>query len=174
MGRRRSCRWRIEETRALTAREILLRLCAAGAIAEIARVGHAPLGEDDPLEVRFANGAVFSLDVGAMDASDLVVEEGAYLDRAFGHLRSEEPETFAAIARDWTRAPLELGWAIGASLSSPRRLIMTQPYSTDVGYVFACAGGELALFSVDDLIFATSLDDPEIATFGLQIGRAIA
>jgi hypothetical protein len=158
----------------LSARDIVLRLCAAGAITEIARVGHAPLGEDDPLEIRFESGAVFSLDVGAMDATDVEIEDAPYLERAFGHLRSEDPNVFAAIARDWTRAAEPgLSWAIGQALASPRRLTMTQPYRVEVGYVFACGGRELAMFGESDVIFAAALDDPEIASFGLEIGAAI-
>jgi hypothetical protein len=144
-------------------------LCAAGAIAEIARVGHAPFDEDDPIEIRFANGTVFHLDVGAMDATDIELGEGAYLEHAFGHLRTEDAQTFAGIARDWTRETLDLPWAVGQTLASPRRLTMTQPYRVDVGYVFACGGRELALFGESDLIFAAALDDPDIASFGLEV-----
>ena len=104
----------------MDARETIERLCVAGPIAEIARIGHAPFAEDDPLEIRFADGAVFSIDVGAMDATDIVVGEGPYLERAFGHLRSEDPAAFAVIARDWTREPLDLPWVAGVALTAPR------------------------------------------------------
>jgi hypothetical protein len=153
--------------------DILHRLCAAGAIAEIARVGHAPFGEDDPIEIRFAGGAVFNINVQAMDATDLEIGEGGYLDSAFGHLRQEEPATFAGIERDWTSEPLDLPWAIGQMLSAPRRLTMTQPYRVDVGYVFACGGRELALFGESDLIFAVALDDPDLSDFTLEVGAAL-
>lgn len=152
---------------------IVRTLCEAGAIKAIVRVGHAPLGEDDPLEIRFVSGAVFSIDVRAMDASDIAVEEGPYIERAFGHLRAEDAATFAGIERGWTHEALALPWAVGASLTSPRRLAMTQPYRLEVGYVFACGGRELALFGVDDLIIVAALDDPEIADFALEIGAPL-
>jgi hypothetical protein len=144
-------------------------LCAAGPIAEIARVGYAPFEDDDPLEIRFQSGALFHADVGFETASDIVLREGPLLEHAFGHLRTEEPDTFAAIARDWTREPIPLPWLVGHALANPRRLIMTQPYRTEVGYVFDIAGRALALFGESDLIFAAALDDPEIASFALEI-----
>lgn len=152
---------------------MILRLCAAGAIAEIARVGHAPFEADDPLEVRFASGAVFYIDVRAMDATDLEIGEGSYLEKAFGHLRVEDSAAFAAIERDWTREALDLDWAMGQTLSSPRRLIMAQPYRVDVGYVFACGGRELAIFGEADLIYAAALADRVIADYDLEIGAPI-
>jgi len=157
----------------LSARDAILRLCGAGAIVDIARVGHAPFSDDDPLEITFASGAVFNVDIGGMDATDIEVGEGPYLERAFGHLRTEEPETFAGIERDWTRESLDLPWTIGAALASPRRLAITHPYRVEVGYVFACGGRELVLFGDADLIFAAALDDPDIASFALELGAPV-
>lgn len=145
-------------------------LLAAGPIAEIARVGHAPFDEDDPLEIRFESGAVFHLEVGFESATDLVVGEGALLEAAYGHLRSEEPDSFKAIARDWTSEPLDLPWIKGKTLSNPRRLTMTHPYRVDVGYVFDAGDRQLALFGESDLIFAAALDDPHIESFQLVVG----
>lgn len=145
-------------------------LLAAGPIARIARVGHAPFGEDDPLEIAFESGALFHVEIGFETATDIVVGEGPLLEAAFGHLRTEEPDSFAAIARDWTQEALDLPWLAGKTLSNPRRLTMTQPYRVDVGYVFEAGGRQLALFGEADLIFAAALDDPEIASFALEIG----
>lgn len=147
-------------------------LLAAGPIAEIARVGHAPFDEDDPLEIRFESGAVFHLEVGFESATDLVVGEGALLEAAYGHLRSEEPDSFKAIARDWTSEPLDLPWIKGKTLSNPRRLTMTHPYRVDVGYVFDAGDRQLALFGESDLIFAAALDDPHIESFQLVVGAS--
>jgi hypothetical protein len=151
---------------------LIEKLLAAGPIAHIARVGHAPFEEDDPLEIHFESGAVFHLEVGFEAATDLVVGEGPLLDAAYGHLRSEEPDSFKAIARDWTSEPLDLPWIKGKSLTSPRRLTMTQPYRVDVGYVFEAGDRQLALFGESDLIFAAALDDPHIESFALEIGAA--
>ena len=147
-------------------------LLAAGPVAGVARVGHAPFDEDDPIELRFVNGAVFTIEVGFEGATDIRVEQGAALDLAFGHLRTEEPPTFAAIARDWSEEPLILPWLIGRTLSRPRRLIMTQPYRVEVGYVFDTGDKKLALFGESDLIFAAALDDPHIESFKLEVGAA--
>lgn len=142
-------------------------LCAAGPIAGIARVGHAPFHIDDPIEITFADGRVFNVDIGPVGATDLRVSEGALLDVAYGHLRTEEPETFAAIARDWTREPIDLPWLIGQRLSDPRRLAMNAPYRVEVGYAFQAGEKRLALFGEADLIYAMALDDPEIASYEL-------
>src|SRR5690606_22320990 len=115
---------------------MLEKLLAAGPVAQIARVGHAPFDEDDPLEISFASGAVFHIEVGFESATDIVVGEGPLLDAAYGHLRTEEPDSFAAIARDWTSEALDLPWLAGCTLANPRRLTMTEPYRVDVGYVF--------------------------------------
>lgn len=144
-------------------------LCAAGPIAEIARVGYAPFEVDDPIEIAFANGAIYAIDIGLQHATDIAISEGPLLESAYGHLRREESDTFAAIARDWSREALDLPWLPGASLANPRRLAMTQPYRVEVGYVFAAGGRQLALFGEADCIYAAALDDPEIAGFGLQI-----
>lgn len=146
----------------------IARLLAAGPIAEIARVGHAPFAGDDPIEIVFADGAVFHIDVGFEGASDIRVSEGSLLEGAFGHLRTEEPDTFAGIARDWTREAIDLPWAIGKALADPRRITMTEPYRLDVGYAFDVGGRRLALFGESDYIWAIALDNPEIASFGLE------
>lgn len=146
------------------------RLCAAGAIQAIVRVGHQPFDTDDPIEITFEGGRVFTIDIGFEGATDLRVAEGRLLDLAFGHLRVEEPETFAGIADGWTTEPIDLPWAIGQVLSSPRRLAMTNPYRVDVGYVFDCGDRQLALFGEADLIFAAALDDPDIESFKLEVG----
>ena len=148
----------------------ILRLVGAGAIAEIARVVYAPFDTDDPIEIRFAGGVLFHVDIGFEAAADIVVGEGPLLEQAYGHLRTEEPDTFAAIARDWERETIDLPWAIGQALSNPRRLTMTNPYRVDVGYAFTCGARDLALFGEADLIFATALDDPDIESFKLEVG----
>ncbi len=145
----------------------ILALCAAGPIAEVARVGYEPFDIDDPIEITFADGRVFYVDVGVVGASDLRVGEGTLLEAAYGHLRAEEPETWANIARDWTRQPLNLPWLIGQKLSDPRRLVMTAPYRIEVGYAFQAGDRRFALFAEADLIYAAALDDPEIASYEL-------
>lgn len=145
-------------------------LVAAGPIQSISRVGHAPFDEDDPLEIVFASGAVFHVEIGFEAATDIVVGEGPLLEAAFGHLRTQEPDSFAAISRDWTREALDLQWLIGQSLANPRRLTMTHPYRVDVGYVFDAGARQLALFGESDLIFAAALDDSHIESFALDVG----
>lgn len=145
-------------------------LTEAGPVAEIARVGHAPFDEDDPLEIRFESGAVFHVEVGFEAATDIVVGEGPLLEAAFGHLRTQEPDSFKAIARDWGAEKLDLAWLSGKSLTNPRRLTMTEPYRVDVGYVFDAGDRQLALFGESDLIFAAALDDPHIESFRLEVG----
>lgn len=151
---------------------VLDALCKAGRVTRIARVGHPPLGEDDPIEIGFDSGATFHLDVGFEDASDIVIGPGPLLERVYGHLRTEEPDTFAAIARDWSREDMSLPWLLGANLRNPRRLTMTKPYRLDVGYAFEAGGRTLALFGESDCIFAADIADPDIETFGLEIGAA--
>ena len=142
-------------------------------IARITRVGHAPFEGDDPIEIFFASGAVFHIDIGFQGATDIVIREGALLDHAYGHLRSEEPDTYKAIARDWTHEDIDLPWLIGAALKLPRRLTMTNPYSVDVGYVFDAGGRDFALFGEADYINAAALDDPELENFRLVVGALI-
>lgn len=167
MGRQRSGALAVA---ALSADVDLAGLMAAGAIAEIARVGYAPFEDDDPIEITFASGAVFHVDIGFEGATDVVIRRGPLIEHAYAHLRTEEPETFAAIARDWTREALDLDWAAGHAFTNPRRLAMTQPYRVDVGYAFDVGGRVLALFGEADLIFAAALDDIDIAAYGLEIG----
>lgn len=92
------------------------------------------------------------------------------LEAAYGHLRSEEPATFAAIERDWTSEDMDLLWLIGATLTNPRRLAMTNPYRVDVGYVFDVSGHQFALFGEADYIWAADLDDKELEPFRLEVG----
>ena len=148
-------------------------LVAAGPIACIARVGHAPLGGDDPIEITFADGAIFHIDIGFEHATDLRVETGTLLERAYGHLRTEDPAVFDAIAKDWTSETVDLPWAIGSVLTNPRRLAMTNPYRVDVGYVFDAGGRSFALLGEADYIWATDLDDEQLASFGLEVGAPI-
>lgn len=145
-------------------------LCEAGPIARIARVGHAPFEGDDPIEITFASGDVFHIEIGFEAATDIRVGEGSLLEATFGHLNTQALATFAAIERDWSSEDVELPWLIAATLSRPRRLIMTKPYRVDVGYVFDAGGREFALFGEADLIFAAALDDREIAGFELAVG----
>jgi hypothetical protein len=145
-------------------------LVAAGAIARIARVGHEPFEGDDPIEITFADGRVFHIDIGLEGATDLCVGEGTLLEAAYGHLRTEEPDTFAAIARDWTSEDLDLPWLIGAPLTNPRRLAMTNPYRVDVGYVFDAARRQFALLGEADYITAADLADEALEGFALEIG----
>lgn len=49
------------------------KLITAGPIARIARVGHAPFEGDDPIEITFADGAVFHIDIGIEAATDIRV-----------------------------------------------------------------------------------------------------
>lgn len=149
-------------------------LCDAGPIARIARVGYAPFEGDDPIEITFANGKVFHVDIGFEAATDIRVGEGTLLEAAYGHLRTEEPDTFAAIVRDWSSEDMDLPWLIGATLSDPRRLTMTHPYNVEAGYVFTAGVRELALFGEADLIFAFALDDPSIESFGLVVGAGLS
>ena len=153
--------------------DIIRALVEAGPIARIARVGHAPFGGDDPIEISFANGQLFHVDIGFEGATDISVREGALLDHAYGHLRTEEPPTYDAIARDWSSEDMDLPWLIGASLKAPRRLAMTNPYRVDVGYVFDANGRDFALFGEADYIWAAPLDDPELEDFRLEIGAPL-
>lgn len=148
-------------------------LTQAGKIVRIARAGHAPFEGDDPIEITFESGAIFTLEIGVQGATDLRIIEGTLLESAFGHLRSEEPDTFAAIARDWTDEELELPWLIGATLSNARRLAMTQPYRVDVGYVFDANGRQIALWGEADYITANELSDEANEGFGLEVGEAV-
>jgi len=150
--------------------EGLQALCDAGPIARIARVGHAPFEGDDPIEITFANGAIFTIDVGFESAADLTIRVGTLLELAYGHLRAEEPDTFAAIERDWSSEDIDLHWLIGAPLTNPRRLALTNPYRVDVGYVFDANGRQFALFGEADYITANELGDKENEAFGLEIG----
>ena len=153
--------------------DIIRALVEAGPISRIARVGHAPFGGDDPIEISFANGQLFHIDIGFEGATDISVREGALLDHAYGHLRTEEPQTYANIARDWTSDDIDLPWLIGASLTNPRRLAMTNPYRVDVGYVFSANGRDVGLFGEADYIWAAPLDDPELEEFRLEIGAPL-
>ncbi len=145
-------------------------LLKAGAIARIARVGYPPFEGDDPIEITFASGAVFNIDIGFEGATDIVVREGTLLETAYGHLRAEEPAAFAAIERDWSSEDIDLPWLIGATLSRPRRLAMTNPYRVDVGYVFDVNGREFALFGEADFITANELSDEDNEGLRLEIG----
>ena len=146
------------------------RLLKAGAIARIVRVGYPPFEGDDPIEITFANGAVFNIDIGFEGATDIVVREGTLLETAYGHLRTEEPDAFAAIERDWSSEDIDLPWLIGATLSNPRRLAMTNPYRVDVGYVFDVSGHQFALFGEADFITANELRDEENVSLRLEVG----
>jgi hypothetical protein len=146
------------------------RLVAAGPIARIARVGHPPFGGDDPIEITFASGSVFSVDIGFEGATDIVVREGPLIEHAYGHLRREDPGAFAAIERDWSSEDIELPWLIGATPANPHRLVMTNPYRVNVGYVFDAGGREFVLFGEADYISAGELHDPAFAELRLETG----
>lgn len=148
-------------------------LISAGPIARVARVGHPPFEGDDPIEITFENGRVFHIDIGFEGATDIRVGEGTLLEAAYGHLRTEEPRTYAGIARDWSSEDIDLPWLIGATLANPRRLAMTNPYRVDVGYVFDAGGRQFALFGEADYIWAVDLADEELAEFRLEIGAAV-
>ena len=143
----------------------------AGPIARIARVGHPPFEGDDPIEITFAGGAVFNVDIGFEGATDIVVRAGTLLESAYGHLRTEDAAAFAAIERDWTSEDVDLPWLIGAALTNPRRLAMTNPYRVEVGYVFDAGGGQFALFGEADYLTANELGDEENEAFGLEVGQ---
>jgi hypothetical protein len=149
---------------------VIESLLQAGPVARVARVGYAPFEGDDPIEISFANGQVFNVEVGFEAATDIVVREGTLLDTAYGHLRIEDPDAFAAIERDWASEAIDLPWLIGAALANPRRLAMTNPYKVDVGYVFDANGRQFALFGEADYITANELSDEENEPFGLEIG----
>lgn len=142
-------------------------LIVAGPIQEIRRVGYEPFEGDDVIEIAFANGALFNIDIGHVGATGIEIYDGSCLERAYGHLRTEEPAAFANIARDWTSAPIPLDWAIGQTLTNPRRLFMTEPYRVEVGYVFDCGPRTLTLFGEADYLWVVELADPEIASFAL-------
>ena len=152
---------------------MLHRLCAAGAVTRVARVGHAPFEGDDPIEITFEGGTVFTIEVGFESATDVQILEGTLFANAYGHLRTEEPDTYAAIARDWSSEDLDLPWLIGATLSNPRRVAMTNPYRVDVGYVIDAAGRQFVLMGEADYIWAADLADEELAPFGLEIGAPV-
>lgn len=145
-------------------------LLKAGPIQRIARVGYAPFQGDDPIEITFAGGAVFNVDIGFEGATDLVVREGTLLQTAYGHLRTDDPDAFAGIARDWSSEDIDLPWLIGAALTNARRLVMTNPYRVDVGYVFDANGREFALFGEADYITANELSDGDNEAYRLEIG----
>ncbi|ANP46265.1 hypothetical protein [Candidatus Viadribacter manganicus] len=145
-------------------------LIKAGPITRIVRVGYAPFEGDDPIEITFESGAVFNIDIGFEGATDIVVREGTLLETAYGHLRSDEPDAFKAIQRDWSSEDIELPWLIGAELKNPRRLAMTNPYRVDVGYVFDVNGRDFALFGEADFISANELDDEDNEGLGLEVG----
>jgi len=145
-------------------------LIKAGSIARIARVGYPPFEGDDPIEITFASGAVFNIDIGFEGATDIVVREGTLLETAYGHLRDEDSNAFAAIERDWSSEDIDLPWLVGATLANPRRLAMTNPYRVDVGYVFDVAGRQFALFGEADYITANELSDEENENFRLEVG----
>lgn len=147
-------------------------LLTAGPIARIVRVGYAPFEGDDPIEITFANGKVFNVDIGFEGATDIVVREGTLLEAAYGHLRATEPDAFTAIERDWSSEDIDLPWLIGAILANPRRLAMTNPYRVDVGYVFEVGGRDFALFGEADYISANELSDEANDGLGLEIGAA--
>lgn len=145
-------------------------LINAGRIARIVRVGYAPFEGDDPIEITFESGAVFNIDIGFEGAADIVVREGTLLEAAYGHLREDEPDAFKAIERDWGSEDIDLPWLIGATLTNPRRLAMTNPYRVDVGYVFDVNGRAFALFGEADYITANELSDEDNEGLALEIG----
>jgi hypothetical protein len=149
---------------------VIEELVKAGPIARIARVGYPPFEGDDPIEITFATGAVFNIDVGFEGATDVVVRAGTLLESVYGHLRADDSDAFAAIERDWSSEEIDLPWLIGAALTNPRRLSMTNPYRLEVGYVFDAGGRQFALFGEADYINASELDDEENEAFGLEIG----
>jgi hypothetical protein len=149
---------------------VIEELVKAGPIARIARVGYPPFEGDDPIEITFATGAVFNIDVGFEGATDIVVRAGTLLESAYGHLHTEDPDTFAAIERDWSSEDIDLPWLIGATLANPRRLAMTRPYRVEVGYVFDANGRQFALFGEADYINANELSDEGNEAFGLEVG----
>jgi hypothetical protein len=145
-------------------------LISAGPIARISRVGYPPFEGDDPIEIAFADGAIFNIDVGFEGATDIVVRAGTLLEAAYGHLRTEESAAFAAIERDWSSEEMDLPWIVGATLNNPRRLAMTNPYRVDVGYVFDVNNRQVALFGEADSITANELGDEANEGLGLEVG----
>ena len=85
-------------------------------------------------------------------------------------LRTDEPDAFKAIERDWGSEDIDLPLLVGATLTNPRRLAMTNPYRIDVGYVFTANGRDFALFGEADYITANELNDEGNEGLGLEIG----
>lgn len=152
-------------------------LCAAGVLTAVRRVGLPPLGGDSELELDFMSPegeSTFSLSIGSVGASDVLIRKGRLLDIAYAHLAAEAPEEYASTAGDWAQADeLSAAWAIGAVLSDPRRLQMTNPYAEIVGFSLQCtrAGeivGRLALIGEADFLYAAALQAPELAGYALK------
>ena len=152
-------------------------LCAAGVLAAVRRVGLPPLEGDSELELDFLSpggGSTFSLTIGPVGAGDVHIQKGRLLDLAYAHLAAEAPEDYAKTAAAWSHADEpSAAWAIGATLSDPRRLQMTYPYSEIVGFSFVCirAGeiiGRLALIGEADFLYAAELGSPELAGYALK------
>lgn len=153
------------------------QLCAAGILTGVRRVGLPPLGDDSELEFAFQSGAetqTFTLTVGAVGASDVVVRPGAAFDVFYRHLETEDPAHYAQTLRDWVVAPEPAAaWAIGAALSDPHRLAMTNPYVETVGFSFLCTRdgdpvGRLAVIGEADILLAADVSDPSLAGYQLE------
>lgn len=154
-------------------------LCGAGVLRAVRRAGFTPVAwkEEVELELDFDGPEglrTFRIMAGAMHANDVGVAEGTVLELFYGHMREEEPDSWAWTVSQW-RLDLEpdAQWAIGACLSNPVRLEMTRPYREIVGFAFDCEKdgekmGRLMLFASADILFAVREDHPEVANYGLR------
>lgn len=133
--------------------------------------------EEVDLELEFegARGSVcYRIMTGTTGAGDLRIAQGTSLELSAGHLREEEPETWSATVAAWRVIPdTDAQWAIGARLSRPVRLEMTQPYVETVGFAFDCERdgamiARLMIFAEADILFAVREDYPEVAQYGLR------
>lgn len=160
-------------------REGARALCEAGVLRAVRRAGFKPMmwKEEVELELDFEGPAglrTFRIMCGEIGANDVHVAEGTVLELFYGHLRGEEPESWAEAVAAWRLDPeLDAEWAIGARLVRPVRLEMTKPYAEPVGFAFECERdglslGRLMMFASADILFAVREDHPEVAKYGLR------
>lgn len=154
-------------------------LCSAGVLRAVSRAGFPPrlCKEENDLELMFdgPEGVEdFRIMVGPVGASDLRIARGTALELSFGHLREEEPQHWEDTCAEWrVIAEPDAQWAIGAQLSRPVRLEMTNPYVETVGFAFDCERdgamiGRLLIFASADILFAVGEGHAESATYGLR------
>ncbi len=154
-------------------------LCEAGVLRAARRAGFPPMlwKEEVELELDFEGPKrlrTFRVMTGPTGANDVNVADGTALELFSGHLRDEEPDTYAEIMAAWRLDPEpDVQWAVGARLSRPVRLEMTAPYVEVVGFAFDCERdgrliGRLMLFASADILFAVREDHSEVTKYGLR------